>query len=138
MQKLFDLYQQLYDDGTLSYNEAFTCTGGAKAATIRRDHTHAIFINAELIETTAEETCVIAHECGHIETGTTHGIYSPLDLIERHEYRANKWAVKRLLPKSQLVDAITHGTHQRHELAELFNVTEDFISLAIEMYRLAG
>ena len=51
----------------------------------------------------------------------------------KHEQTANRWAVKKLVPKAELVRLLKKG-FARWELAEHFEVTEDFINLAIRMY----
>lgn len=83
----------------------------------------------------AEETTCLAHELGHCEYGGFYKRTSPLDVLEKHEYHANVWAILRLVPYTQLVYALKQGYTERWELAEYFETTEDFIMLAIEYYR---
>lgn len=109
-----------------------------KAATIQMNHRYAIFVDAESISTTAEEACIMAHELGHCDTGTTHAVYSPLDLVAKHEYAANKQAVHRLIPYADMLDAIRSGCTDVWQLADWFNVTEDFVRLADYIYRCEG
>ena len=85
------------------------------------------------MKTQAEENVHLAHEIGHCETGAFYNPYSNLDIREKHERTANRWAVKKLVPKSELVPLLKKG-YERWELAEHFEVTEDFINLAIRMY----
>lgn len=85
------------------------------------------------LESVSEEKVKLAHELGHCETGAFYNRYSPFDLREKHERTANRWAVKKLVPKSELVTLLKKG-YERWELAEHFEVTEDFINLAIRMY----
>ena len=87
----------------------------------------------ERCETEDELAAILAHEIGHCETGAFYNPYSNLDIREKHERTANRWAVKKLVPKSELVTLLKKG-YERWELAEHFEVTEDFINLAIRMY----
>ncbi len=86
------------------------------------------------VATINSETKVhLAHELGHCITGAFYNVYSPLDLREKHEYRANKWAVNMLVPKKKLIELLKHGI-EKWEIAEHFDVTEDFINLALKIY----
>lgn len=86
------------------------------------------------IETTAEERTHLAHELGHCETGSFYSTFSPLDIRAKHEYRANVWAAKQLIPVNEFYRAIDEGLTQAWELAEYFNVTEDLIKFAADYY----
>lgn len=75
-----------------------------------------------------------AHELGHCVTGSFYNRYSKFDIISKHEYRADKWAIKKLVPKDELVSVMKKGTQEIWLLAEKFNVTESFMIKACEMY----
>lgn len=87
------------------------------------------------IETTAQERVHLAHELGHCETGSFYNAYSALDIREKQELRADRWAVARLVPARELEYALSLGLAEVWELAEYFNVTEEFILRAVEIYR---
>ena len=84
----------------------------------------------------AQERTHIAHELGHCVLGAFYNIYSDLDVREKHEYRANKWAIEHLIPLSDLTAAVADGYREPWELAELFDVTEELILKAFRCYRL--
>ncbi len=84
--------------------------------------------------TEAEKTVYMAHEMGHCMTGSFYNRYSRFDVISRHEYRANKWAIKKLVPEDELIEAFENGIIEIWELAERFDVTEDFMKKACEFY----
>ena len=111
---------------------------GCKATTMCIDDDYAIFIDYDKIETSREEICVLSHELGHCYTGATHKLHSRFELLEKHEYSANKWAVHFLIPFDQLMCAVKKGYTQTYELAEYFNVTEDFITLTYDIYKREG
>lgn len=79
----------------------------------------------------ALETVHLAHELGHCLTGSFYSIHTAVDSRRRHEVRADKWAIERLIPVEALDDAIASGCHSLWELAEHFGVTEQFIRKAV-------
>ena len=82
----------------------------------------------------AEEIVNTAHEVGHCVTGSFYNKYSEFDLISKHERRADIWAIKKLISKDELIDAFEHNILEIWELAEYFNLTEDFIRKACQYY----
>ncbi|MBR5562319.1 MAG: ImmA/IrrE family metallo-endopeptidase [Clostridia bacterium] len=90
------------------------------------------------IETTAEERVHIAHEIGHCETLAFYNAYSPLEIRERQERRADRWAVSKLVPVRELTEALKRGIKEIWDLAEYFDVTEEFMLKAIEIHRTNG
>ena len=81
-----------------------------------------------------QERVHLSHEMGHCITGSFYNIYAPLDCRQKHENRANKWAILALIPVEQLDDAIAEGYTGVWELAERFGVTEDFVRKAVCYY----
>lgn len=98
------------------------------------DRQYAIFIDQSKFSTAREMKGAIAHEVGHCATGCTHKVSSPLDLVEKHEFKANRWAIEHYLPFETINDAIEHGYVEPWALAEYFDVPEDFIIKAIRYY----
>jgi Zn-dependent peptidase ImmA (M78 family) len=97
-----------------------------------------IVINRNDIDTQTKKTAAMAHECGHCETGAFYGVGSSLETKGRCEYRANKWAARRLMPPAALRRAIRGGLESICDIAEHFGVTEDFAGRAIEIYTAKG
>ena len=93
-----------------------------------------IGINPFMLSSEQDERVKLAHEIGHFEMGAFYNLYSPLDVIEHHEYRANKWAIKKLIPKDKLINAYKNGICDNSELAEYFGITEDFLQIALKYY----
>jgi Zn-dependent peptidase ImmA (M78 family) len=81
-----------------------------------------------------ELKCVLAHEYGHCKTGSFYNIYSPYDLKEKCEYKANKYAVHMLMPYNEVWRALHKGCWTAWALADYFDVTEDFAQMALNMY----
>ena len=129
MEALFALYEEMHNSAIYLFDFC------GKAATIKMEDYYGIFFDTMANRTIAEEKEIIAHELGHCKTGTTHSISSSFELIERHEYRADKWAVHKLLPFEEYQQALQEGYTEIWQLAERFNVAEDFIRRAIQIYQ---
>lgn len=76
----------------------------------------------------------LAHELGHCKTGAFYNRWAARDIRQKHEHRADKWAIKKLVPKDELLKAIDSGHINIWDLAEYFNVTEDFMKKAVCWY----
>lgn len=135
MRKLLGLYSQLEKDGIAVFDYPVEI---ADATTIYMNKRYAIFIDLNQYQTAAEEFSALAHEYGHCATGATHAVYSPLDLIEKHEYKADKFAAHRLIDPAEMKKAIADGYTEVWQLAERFGVTEDFIRRTDYIYRCEG
>ena len=83
----------------------------------------------------ASERVHLAHELGHCETGSFYNRHSPCDLRQKHERRADKWAILTLIPEETLKRKISAGYTEPWDLAEQFNVTEEFMRKALAYYR---
>lgn len=76
----------------------------------------------------------LSHELGHCITGSFYNIHAAVDCRRRHENRADKWAVRQLIPVEQLDKAVAEGCTEYWALADRFGVTEDFIRKAVCLY----
>ena len=81
-----------------------------------------------------QERVHLSHEIGHCATGSFYNRYAAVDCRQRHENRANKWAVQTLIPVDDLDQAIAEGCTEVWELADRFGVTEDFIRKTVCYY----
>ena len=105
---------------------------------------YAIALDPWKLGTIAQETVCLAHELAHCETGSFYNRYAALDVRQRHENRADKWAIRRLVPEDDLDAAMADGCDTIPALADRFGVTEPFMrkavcwyahgNLAVEMY----
>ena len=84
-----------------------------------------------------QEREALAHELGHCEYGGFYNRYSKYDIRAKAERRADKWAFARLVPYGRLMQAVRHGVTDVWELAELFDVSCEFIHRAIAYYKTA-
>ncbi len=104
-----------------------------KSLSVRIQNRDFIGLDEDAIENSAVERTHLAHELGHCATGSFYEVGAPLQVRGQHEYRANKWAVLRCVPKQELIALMKQGL-QKWELAEYFNVTEDLVNTAITYY----
>ncbi len=93
-----------------------------------------IALDPSLRDGATRERVHLGHELGHCITGSFYNRYAAVDSRQRHENRANKWAVQALIPVEALDDAIAQGCTEVWELAERFGVTEDFVRKAVCYY----
>ena len=94
-----------------------------------------VVIDDKKIASETDELVKAAHEIGHCETGAFYDMHS-LETRSRCEYRADKWAVKKLVPIDELYNALRNGIKEIWELADRFGVTEDFMKKACRFYGL--
>lgn len=92
-----------------------------------------IGIDEKQIESSNEERVHIAHELGHCVTGSFYNEFSPINNRGKCESAADRWAVRKLIDKDILASLLKSGMDM-WELAEYFNVTEDFIRKAYHLY----
>lgn len=85
-----------------------------------------------------EEKEVLAHELGHCEYGGTYNRHSPYDISAKAERRADKWAYHKLVPPGELREAFGMGVIEPWDLAERFEVSDEFMMKALEYYRGVG
>lgn len=95
---------------------------------------YAIAIDPSKVISTADENVKLAHELGHCMTKAIYSRLTPLETRERCEHKANAWAIKQLIPWEELKIAFRNGLHDTWELTEYFDVTPDFMQLALDYY----
>lgn len=101
-----------------------------KSFSVAVDGIYGIAISGSILSN-GEGLTALFHELGHCETCSFYNEHSSFDIRQRHENRADKWAIKKLIPKDELHSAVTGGCTEIWELAEYFGVTEDFMRKAV-------
>lgn len=86
------------------------------------------------IRSERDETIKLAHEMGHCMTGAFYKQGDDPILIAKQEQRAVRWEVCQLIPQDELIEAFHNGYIEVWELAEYFNVTEEFMKKALMHY----
>jgi len=126
---------ELYTDLEKQRIKLFTRDiGFAKAATIEINGNYGIFLDLACFQSIKSYKECLAHELGHCATGCTHKVSSSLDLVAKHEYKANRWAIERYIPFEDLQKAIEKGYIEKWQLAEYFDLPEEFIEKALNYY----
>jgi Zn-dependent peptidase ImmA (M78 family) len=109
-------------------------TVNAESFSVFNKNLSVIVFNPLFLNSTNDERVKLAHEVGHFKTGAFYNMYSSADIREKHEHRANKWAIKKLVPKNELIKAYKSGIYDNSELAEHFGVTEEFLQKVLIYY----
>ena len=104
-----------------------------KACSLESENRYFIGINEKQFETQAQLNTAKAHELGHCMTGALYCAASPLFTQEKCEYRANRWAIKKLVPKETLIGYLKNG-FQMWDIAEEMELTEEFLWMAYHYY----
>ena len=94
-----------------------------------------IAIDPERIKSKQDEKIKLSHELGHCVTGSFYNVYATCDVWKKHENRANKNSVQRLVPKDELDEAVSAGFTESWQLAEYFDVPVDFMKMACHWYK---
>lgn len=127
---LISLYDIAVQDNTDVYSFDL---GKCESLSLLDDGYCFIAIDPFKIKSEADEKVKLAHELGHCETGAFYNEYAVCDVRSKHEYTANKWAIKKLIPEDELKEACKF-CNNRWELSEYFGVTEDFMQKAMDYY----
>lgn len=140
--ELLDLYR--YADDAAVTVDGFALQKREALALRMPDGACCVAIDPLRLTSTADEKTKLAHELGHCATGSFYNRWAARDVRQMHENRADKWAIERLVPRSELETAVAAGHTELWDLAELFGVTEPFMrkavcwhkyhSLAVEQY----
>lgn len=100
------------------------------AATIRDGSYYAVFLDFTKIRSARLLRGVCCHELGHVATGALHRVSSPFELIERSEYRANRYMAEHFLSFQDFAKAFSEGYTEPWQLAEYFEMPEEDIRRA--------
>ncbi len=98
------------------------------------DGKYYIGMDMTVLETESRERTHLAHELGHCVTGSFYNRYAAIEYRQKHENRADRWAIRRLVSESALDAAVADGITECWDLAEHFGVSEDFIRKAVCLY----
>ena len=113
---------------------SFAMPNNGSVSIMNDDGSCCIGIDQSMQDNGIQERVCIAHELGHCVTGSFYNRFATVDSRQRHENRADKWAVKQLISIDDLDKAIADGCTEVWELAERFGVTEELVRKAICYY----
>lgn len=87
------------------------------------------------VSNSAEKVCVLAEELGHHHTSVGN-ILDMDDMRNRKQERqARLWGYNKLIGLTGIITAFRAGCQSRHEIAELLDVTEEYLQECIDCYR---
>ncbi|MBQ4298169.1 MAG: ImmA/IrrE family metallo-endopeptidase [Clostridia bacterium] len=96
----------------------------------------AICLDWSLLSRDSARAAALAHELGHVETGALYvRDASPLDR-RRAEVRAERWAIRKMISREDLLAALRSGFVTPYALSEAFDLPEDVIRKALALYLL--
>ena len=110
------------DQGNLPYTKSLSIPGH-------------VALDYNLMWNSAEERTRTAHELGHCIRDAFYHRDDPRYIKRRCENKADKWAIKKLIPKDELDKAVSLGYTETWQLAEYFDVTEEFMIKVIWYYQ---
>lgn len=107
---------------------------GSAALCVCGGGVEAVAVDPRRLGTEARRRTALAHELGHLRTGALYSAVSAPDEIRRAEYRAQLWAAQTLIPRDEVIRAMMQGDREVWQLAERFQVTEDLVTFALQVY----
>lgn len=129
MNKLEKLEQEAFEDSVKVHNY-YLGEKNLKGVYIDGN----VAINTSVNNST-EKTCVLAEELGHHHTSVGN-ILDMNDVRNRKQERqARLWGYNKLIGLSGIINAFRAGCHNRHEIAEFLDVTEEYLQECIDCYR---
>lgn len=84
---------------------------------------------------TIEKTCVLAEELGHHHTSVGNIIDMNDVRNRKQERQARLWGYNKLIGLTGIIRAFRSGCQSRHEMADLLDVTEEYLQECIDCYR---
>lgn len=140
--RLIKLYDYMEDKGIESISSNFSDEKSAFA--LVDGDVEAVIINHKLINSAYEETCIVAEEVGHIETGALYKLKYKnqpkfATTVSQAEHRAKDWAFSFLIPIDKLKEVLESNYIQNdYEAAEALEVDVDTFLKSIDMYKRKG
>lgn len=107
---------------------------GEPSLSIRLDDKCCIAIDSKMLDTEAKMLVALAHETGHCETLSFYNVKNYLDVWAKHERRAWIWAIKKLIPEDELHTAVCDGNYEMWQLADYFDLPQEFVEMAVNYY----
>ena len=127
---------ELYQIADQAHIEVDCFEMGKREAFSLMDEDGGCYIAIDPFKLTSEtdEHMKLAHELGHCITGSFYNTSATCDVRRKHENRADRWAIRRLISAEELEAAVSAGYTEICDLAEYFGVPEDFMRKAVCLY----
>jgi hypothetical protein len=88
------------------------------------------------IDTSTEKACVLAEELGHHYTSFGNILDQSITENRKQENRARMWAYNKCIGLLGIIESFRRGCCNLYDMAEYLDVTESFLSDALDAYRL--
>ena len=122
-------------DSAVSDNMEVVENYNLSETTIKGLYCDGVVALSNTIYTESERCCVLAEEIGHHYTSAGDILDQSIVENRKQELLARTWAYNKLIGLVGIVDAYKAGCRNRSEIAEHLDVTEEFLSEALERYR---
>lgn len=87
------------------------------------------------INTSSGKACVLAEELGHHHTSVGNIIDMTNIQNRKQERQARLWGYNKMIGLTGIIKAFQAGCQSCHEMAELLDVTEEYLQECIDCYR---
>ena len=87
------------------------------------------------IDTSVEKSCVLAEELGHHYTSVGNIIDMTNAGNRKQERQARLWGYNKKIGLTGIIRAFHAGCRSSHEIADLLDVTEEYLQECIDCYR---
>lgn len=94
----------------------------------------AIVVDEEQAHTTSSTNTVLIQELGHYYSGTYYKTNSPLELVEKMEYKADRKAWETFFPYEKIKELMHKGLTTITQLADYFNVEPPYMARCVNYY----
>lgn len=91
-----------------------------------------VWLNKDL--NSADKLSIVAEEIGHYETSSGDILDQTNISNVKQERNARKWAYEKVITLPEILSAFRKGHKEIYDLAELFEVTEDFMRGCLKHY----
>ena len=106
-----------------------------QGATIRDQGFYGVFLNLKKLSSLKLLRGVCCHELGHVATGALHKVDSPFELVERSEYRANRYVAEHFLTPADFAQAFSLGYTEPWQLSDFFELPEADVCRALTYWK---
>lgn len=96
----------------------------------------AVCLDFRLIGRDHERALALAHELGHIMTGSLYSSGSSVLDRRRAELRARRWAARHIISRAEILKAFRSGARTVPDLSSFLGLPPDLIDQALEIYHL--
>lgn len=93
-----------------------------------------VLLNKDL-KTVNEKVCVLAEEVGHHYTTIGDITDQSKTGNRKQEEKARNWAVRKIASLGDFINAFENGCRTKEEFIEHINITEEFLTWAIDYYK---